>query len=152
MTGGGDTLLHASTVAFETPGGWHALVLKGRSRAGKSELALELMAIGARLVADDQTRIMRDGTTLLADAPAPIRGVIEMRGIGLLGADPLSRVRVSVLVDLDQTEGARLPDARSTRILGLDVPTLHKVESRAFAAALRQYVLGQSWISPHATG
>jgi len=152
---GAETLLHASTVAFETPTGWHAVVLTGRSGAGKSELALELMAMGARLVADDQTRLMFDGTTLVADAPASIRGMIEMRGMGLLHAAPLSLVRVSVLVNLELTETARFPQCRSTCILGVQVPTLHKVESRAFAAALRQYVLHRSWLGqddPEMTG
>ncbi|MBR3369981.1 MAG: HPr kinase/phosphatase C-terminal domain-containing protein [Rhodobacteraceae bacterium] len=146
MSGAAETLLHASAVAFETTGGWHAIVAKGRSGSGKSELALNLMAMGARLVADDQTRMTRDGASLFADCPAPIRGLVEMRGIGLIAAAPLRCVRVSVLVDLDVTEDMRMPPRRVTTILGVDVPTLHKVESRAFAAALRQYVLSQSWL------
>ncbi|MGP9789438.1 HPr kinase/phosphorylase [Roseinatronobacter sp. NSM] len=146
MSGGAETLLHASAVALETPGGWHAIVAKGRSGSGKSELALELMALGARLVADDQTRILRAGENLFAQCPAPIRGLVEMRGIGLIAATPLHCVRVSVLVDMDVTEETRMPPRRVTTMLGVDVPTLHKVESKAFAAALRQYVLSQSWL------
>ncbi|MDD7969878.1 HPr kinase/phosphorylase [Roseinatronobacter alkalisoli] len=133
-------------MAFETADGWHAIALNGRSGAGKSELALELMASGARLVADDQTRIIRDGALLLADAPAPIRGMIEMRGMGLIRAAPLSMVRLSLMVNLDVTETARLPEYHQTSVLGVDVPTLYKVGSRAFPAALRQYVLTQSWL------
>ena len=50
--------------------------------------------------------------------------------------------RITVVVDLDHEETARLPKDRITRIAGQTLPLLHKVESPHFAAALRQYVMG----------
>lgn len=135
--------LHSSTVAFQIGNDWRALVILGRSGAGKSELALSLIAMGARLVADDQTEFRRDGTMIFATAPPVLRGLIEMRGMGLLRADPVDAI-VHALVDLDQRETDRMPPARTITLLGQTLPLLHRVDSSAFAAGLRQYMLGMA--------
>lgn len=140
------TRLHASTIAFLLDEGWHAVLITGRSGAGKSELALELMALGARLVADDQTLLRRDGSALIASAPAQIRGMIEMRGLGIMAAQVIDAVPVVLRVDLDRTEHERLPAPRHSDILDARIATLHRVESRAFPAALRQYMLSRHWL------
>ncbi len=134
---------HASTVAFKGHNDWRGLVIIGRSGAGKSELALQLMAMGARLVADDQTEFRLEGQQITATAPDTLRGLIEMRGMGLVHADPVDAV-VHTIVDLDQREGERMPPPRSMVLLGQDVPLLHRVDSPAFASGLRQYILGQN--------
>ncbi|MCC5993535.1 MAG: HPr kinase/phosphatase C-terminal domain-containing protein [Rhodobacteraceae bacterium] len=144
------TRLHASTVAFALSDGWHAVLITGRSGAGKSELALELMAQGARLVADDQTLLMRDGAALVASAPDRIRGMIEMRGLGIMSAQTIDSAPVVLRVDLNQIESARLPELRHSDILGARIATLHRVESRAFPAALRQYMLSRHWLEGRA--
>ncbi len=131
--------LHSSTVAFPRGTDWAALVILGRSGAGKSELALSLMAMGARLVADDQTEFRRDGAVIRATAPAALRGLIEMRGMGLLQADAVDGV-VRAAVDLDQRETDRMPPARFLDLLGLEIPLFHRTDSMAFAAALRHYM------------
>lgn len=147
LAGAGAQLrLHASTVAFALPdGAVRAVVISGRSGAGKSELALELMALGAGLIADDQTVLARDGAVLVASAPDQIRGMIEMRGIGIISVPTIAAAPVALRVDLDQIETARLPEPHHCEILGLQIATLHRVESRAFPAALRQYMLSQAW-------
>ena len=47
--------------AAPTRPGWRAVLLRGPSGAGKSDLALRLIEAGARLVADDQTELVRRG-------------------------------------------------------------------------------------------
>jgi HPr kinase/phosphorylase len=60
------------------------VLLLGPSGIGKSEGALELVARGSRLVADDVVRLRRDGGRLLGSAPELIRHYMEIRGIGIL--------------------------------------------------------------------
>ena len=127
---------HASTVAF----GSRAVMIRGASGSGKSALALELMALGCGLVADDQTILIRRGDDLFADCPARIAGLIEARGVGLLTAVPAGPSRVNVCIDLDQIETERLPPHRSVSYLGVALPLFHKVESAYFAAAILQYL------------
>jgi HPr kinase/phosphorylase len=81
------------------------VLLLGRSGVGKSECALELVARGHQLVADDVVRI-RSGTSedsLIGTAPELIRHYIEIRGIGLLYIPDLygkDSVRMESPVDL----------------------------------------------------
>jgi HPr kinase/phosphorylase len=136
---------HATTIALPCPDIWLALMITGASGSGKSELALQMMALGARLVADDQTHLRRVDAGLVASGANTIRGLIEMRGIGILRADPMDDVKLAAIVDLDQTETRRLPPNRSKLILGVAIPVLHAVTSAAFAAALVHYMRGRHW-------
>jgi HPr kinase/phosphorylase len=131
--------LHASAVAFEDK----AALITGPSGSGKSSLALELIALGARLVADDGVllRLAPDGR-VLARAPEAIRGLVEARGVGLLRADPVDDIALALVVDLSRTEKDRLPPERTTHLLGVALPLLHKVASPHFAAAIRLYLAG----------
>ena len=133
----GPVILHASAVAFGTAG----LLITGRSGAGKSSLAIELLALGADLVADDRVVLTpRDGG-LLMSAPEATRGLIEARGIGLLQVDPVPAWARAV-VDLDDLETHRLPDPRETVIAGVHLPLIRKVESAAFPSMLRLVLKG----------
>jgi HPr kinase/phosphorylase len=129
-------LLHASSVALEG----RALLILGPSGSGKSSVALQLMALGCTLVSDDQTEaVARDGR-LWASAPARIKGRIEARGIGLLGAETVDTALVVLAVDMSRTEEHRLPPERTIEIAGISVPCLHKVEGGHFVAGLLQYL------------
>ena len=116
-------------------------MIRGPSGSGKSALALQLIALGAELVADDLTRLERAGGRLCALAPPRLRGVIEARGVGLLRAPLCPRAELVLLVELDRTEPDRLPQDRATRLLGLEVETIYRVEGAHFPAAIRQLVL-----------
>jgi HPr kinase/phosphorylase len=132
-----DQTLHASAVALDG----RAALITGPSGSGKSALALQLMALGTRLVADDGVILRRDGDRILACAATPIRGLIEARGVGLLRADPVDDVPVALVIDLGTTETDRLPPHRTTMLLGVTLPLLHKVASLHFTAAVRQYLV-----------
>lgn len=133
-----DTTLHASTVVF--PQG--AVLIRGPAGAGKSALALALIALGARLVADDRTRLRRDGARVMARAPEAIAGLIEARGVGLLRASPAGEAALALLVDLGRRETERLPPPRRADVLGVALPLLHDAGSPYFPAAIRQYLAG----------
>ena len=140
-TGGGPShiVLHASCVAV----GGAALLICGPSGGGKSALALQLMALGADLVADDRTVITpRDGHPHAACAPN-ISGMIEARFVGLLRAPATAGpVPVRAIVDLEQQETDRLPPSRLRSLLGSEITLFYGVTAPHFAAALIQYLKG----------
>lgn len=61
------------------------VMIVGDSGVGKSETALELIQKGHRLVADDRIDLYQhDEDTLMGEAPAILRHLIEIRGIGIM--------------------------------------------------------------------
>ena len=140
--------VHATCVALKLPGsGWRAVLLRGPSGAGKSDLGLRLIEGGARLVADDQTELVRKGRTVIASAPARIAGLIEARGIGIvkLARDQLvARAPVVLLVDLAPPERIeRLPQQARERLLGVDLPVLVLAPFEASAVAKLRLALAR---------
>ena len=132
-------LLHATSVALKQGRTWRAVLLRGPSGAGKSDLALRLIDAGARLVADDQTRLVKRGRSLIATAPAALAGMIEARGVGIVRlarAKLMARAPLALLVDLvpaGQIE--RLPDEAHENLMGIDVPLLALAAFEASAVA-----------------
>ena len=61
------------------------VLLTGESAIGKSELALELVSRGHRLIADDAPVFSRSGPeTLLGQCPEALQNFLEVRGLGVL--------------------------------------------------------------------
>lgn len=90
-------LLHASCVAINDK----AVLILGPSGAGKSDLALRLIDEGAKLVADDQVEVETCRGKLMARAPARLRGLIEIRGVGILkGLDVVDEAELTLAVEL----------------------------------------------------
>jgi len=122
--------LHASSVAKDG----RAILICGPSGAGKSDLSLQLLDRGFQLVSDDRTVVRRDGERLIASAPARIAGKLEIRGIGIVDVEPVSEVRVSLIVELTG-DIERLPDeGRSRPILGVELPMV-SVDAKTASAA-----------------
>ena len=140
--------IHASTVVIGEAG----ILLRGASGAGKSSLALALIAEArkagkfARLVADDRTEIGARGGRLLARPVAPLEGVIERRGLGLTPEPHLEAVVIRLLVDISADEPARmpLPEDLVDRLGGIDLPRLRIMgragEERLVLTALRLFL------------
>jgi len=84
------------------------VLIIGKSGAGKSDLALRLIERGAILVSDDRTELLLAGGSLIARAPANIRGLIEVRGVGIIAVPFAPKARVALAVSLDG-EKSRLP-------------------------------------------
>ena len=96
--------IHASCVALGSLG----VLLLGQSGAGKSDLALRLIDEGAKLVADDRTILFVSGRALHAKAPPSIKGLLEIRGVGIVQLPVRAGVKIALAVRLGR-EGARLP-------------------------------------------
>lgn len=133
------TLRHATCVAL--PDG-RGLLIEGPSGSGKSALALQLIALGAQLVADDRTLVEDRGDHLAAVCPAATRGLIEARGIGLLRVPALREAVVRLVVDLGRAEDLRLPPRREVVILGRPLDLVLGPVTAHFPAALLAYLSG----------
>jgi serine kinase of HPr protein (carbohydrate metabolism regulator) len=116
--------IHANCVSIAGA----AVLLRGPSGSGKSDLSLRLIEAGADLVADDQTRLLRDGNRLIASAPPALRGLLELRGIGPVSvpASPPAAAPVLLLIDLVACREAvpRLPEPRFESFLDIALPGL----------------------------
>ena len=97
-----------------------------------------MLALGASLVGDDRVDLRMVGEKVMADAAPNLRGLIEVRGIGLLRAQAAGPTPVSYVVDLDQTEPARLPEPTKTVVLRQTIPLLRAAGVPNLAAALMQ--------------
>jgi len=98
--------IHASCVAIGAKG----VLIVGRSGAGKSDLALQLIDRGAVLVADDRTILYVAKGSLYARAPASIKGLLEIRGLGIIALPTRERVKIALVVKLGR-QSERLPSA-----------------------------------------
>lgn len=145
------------------------LLITGDPSVGKSELALELVARGHRLVADDAPIFVKTSPdTLSGRCPEVLRDFLEVRGLGILnvrvmfGDSAIKQARnlrlVLKLVSMSDEQLHRidrLHGARATQtILGVDIPeiTLPVAPGRnlavlAEAAARNHTLLGKGFDS-----
>ena len=113
------------------------MLFSGRSGIGKSEIALDLVERGHRLVADDVIRLDKKAEgVLMGSAPDMIRHIMEVRGVGLIdvrrmfgvrGIRMQKRVEVEVRLEEwdDSIEWERIGlDYESTTLLGVQIPML----------------------------
>lgn len=107
-----------------------AVLIRGEPGSGKSALAADLIdrcdeTTFIRLVGDDAIHVQAAGGRLVAFAPEPTRGLIEMRGIGLRPVPFEPRAVVRLVVDLVPADAVeRLPEepAPITEIAGIRLP------------------------------
>jgi HPr kinase/phosphorylase len=115
------------------------VLLVGPPGVGKSELALELITRGHRLVADDAPEFSRIAPDIINGAcPPSLADFLEVRGIGIINVRQLfgdgavkrskylrlivrlERLERDQLVDIDRLSGSY----RNRRILDMDVPEI----------------------------
>jgi HPr kinase/phosphorylase len=111
------------------------LLYTGKSGIGKSEVALDLVERGHRLVADDVVKITRASSDVIIGTGAELLGHhMEIRGVGIIDIEELfgirsirlqKRIEVEVnLVYWSETEAyERLGiEERRTTVLGVEIP------------------------------
>ncbi len=125
------TVVHGSFVDVYGIG----VLITGRSGIGKSEIALDLIERGHRLVTDDVVMITRKGEGILMGAGTDVvKHYMEIRGLGLIDVRLIFGIRsirfqkrVEVIVELQEWQH----DAEYTRtgldhenisILGVEIP------------------------------
>jgi len=111
------------------------VLLTGRSAIGKSEIALDLVERGHRLVADDVVMVIRKGEGILMGAGSDVvKHFMEIRGLGLIDVRAVFGIRairfqkrVEIIVELQEWR----PDVEYTRtgldhenisVLGVSIP------------------------------
>jgi HPr kinase/phosphorylase len=100
--------VHGALVQVQVQREAVGVLLLGPSGVGKSETALELVARGHRLVADDVVELAPEAGRLIGSAPQAIRHYLEIRGLGILfvpalyGAEAvLERCTIDLVCRLD---------------------------------------------------
>jgi len=153
------TTLHGVFMEVFTIG----VLLTGESGCGKSELALELITRGHRLIADDAPEFTRISPDIIdGTCPAALQDYLEVRGLGVLNVRQMfgdtaiklnKYLRLIICLELPDEKGQapvtdRLRgDTGSQQVLGLEIPsiTLQVVAGRNLAvmveAAVRDFML-----------
>ena len=116
------TVIHGAFVDVYGVG----VLFVGRSGIGKSEVALDLIERGHRLVADDVVMVTQKGENILMGAGTDlVRHFMEIRGLGLINVREMFGIRairfqkrVEVVVELEEWH----PEGEYTRT-GLDEST-----------------------------
>lgn len=112
----------------------NAVIIRGAPGSGKSDLALRCLSLAPTaliaspvvLVADDRVVAMRKDDQLKVEAPATIRGKLEVRGLGIVTVPAVDSAELVLVADLVAPEEVeRLPDPTpQTELLGLPLPLL----------------------------
>ncbi len=113
------------------------VLITGESGMGKSEIAMELVRDGQVLVADDRVDVQKIHNSLYGHAPSLLRGMLEIRGIGIIdvermfGANKLvSRHKIDLVIHLVRYDASeeyeRIGDEMTsfTRIMGVSIPAM----------------------------
>jgi HPr kinase/phosphorylase len=114
-------IVHATAVLV----GARGVLIRGPSGAGKSTLAALLISQGARLVADDRVHLSCCHGRIVATTLAPLAGLAELRGRGIVNAPHERSAVIRLVVDIEGGEALeRAPeDAQlACDILGLTLP------------------------------
>ncbi len=103
-----------------------AVLLRGFSGRGKSDLAFRLIDNGAKLIADDQVSLeRRQEDKIIAGSVPAIHGLLEVRGIGLLKYEVAPPTQLRLVIDLvPREEVPRMPPHETEDILGIPVTAL----------------------------
>jgi HPr kinase/phosphorylase len=123
------TTVHASAVLA----GARAVLIRGPSGTGKSQLALALIEAArvgtlrfAKLVGDDRVHLAPVHGRLLVRPAEALAGLIEIRGVGIRQLPHEPSAVVGLVIDLAAADAERLPetDGQYTVIAGVKLPRL----------------------------
>ena len=137
----GSLIIHASCVDVNGSG----ILIVGQSGSGKSSLAINLLALGSKLVADDQCELVRKNDGFRISKPASLPKSIEIRGVGLVSVPMVNETSLDWVVNMDEVEKERMPTPQFTEIGGFRVPTVFGKDMDDLAS--RIYVLVSNALS-----
>jgi HPr kinase/phosphorylase len=135
--------VHGTSVVFCGRG----LLIRGASGSGKSDLALRLIDAGGTLIADDQTHVEPKDGHAIASAPETIKGLIEVRGFGLVKMPDAGAVRLDTVIQCEAGEIERMPLPASMLVAGISLPLYYIKPFESSAVAKIRAILQ----NPHIT-
>ena len=113
------------------------VLIQGESGVGKSEVAIELIKRGHRIIADDAVEIIKNNAgKLVASAPELIRHYMELRGIGVIDVRRLFGMgaikdtqEIDLVINLEPWKEGKVydrlgMDSTYTEILDTSLPSL----------------------------
>jgi HPr kinase/phosphorylase len=117
--------IHASAVLV----GARAVLIRGTSGSGKSALAYALIRAAesgfAKLVGDDRVHVEAANGRVLVRAAGTLKGLIEIRGLGIRRLPFEPAAVVGLVVDLGAADAVRLPPPGTvTEVAGIALPRL----------------------------
>lgn len=127
------TMLHGTMVDVYGIG----ILISGKSGLGKSEVALDLVERGHRLVSDDVVMLTKKSNVLLASATEMNKHFMEIRGLGIIDVMSMFGIRsiryqkrLEVILELslwEDTENLNRTglDHDTVEILGTSIPLIH---------------------------
>ena len=150
--------LHGGLISIYGKG----VLIRGDSGMGKSEIALELIKRGHLLVADDRVDCFRIHNKIVGKAPDLLRGMLELRGIGIINVQrmfgitsviPKAEVSLEICLEKFQAHAdydrVGIEEKKYDSILGVDIPkiVIPVREGRSMAviieSAVTNYILGE---------
>jgi serine kinase of HPr protein (carbohydrate metabolism regulator) len=105
--------------------GVHGTLIRGAPGSGKSMLAFALIERGARLIADDRVHLSACHGRIVASAVAPIAGLLELRGRGIVAVPHERSGVIGLVVDIvSEAALERMPDndQMTAALLGVALP------------------------------
>jgi len=115
----------------------NGVLITGESSVGKSELALELISRGHRLVADDAPEFTQVGPDILdGRSPSILQGFMEVRGLGVLNIREMygdNAIKINkylrLIIHMEKMNSSNLGDfdrlkgqTKMQKILNVDIP------------------------------
>lgn len=149
MTGARLPNMHATCVVIAERG----ILIVGPSGSGKSILAMTLLAEAKRrnkfaaCAGDDQVFLETANGRLIAHAPQPTFGKMEMHGAGIVAVASIPSAVVDLVAELAAPEQIeRMPSSREITVEGVTLPLLKVPQRQAplVSAMLLQILDGES--------
>ncbi|MCK4833798.1 MAG: HPr(Ser) kinase/phosphatase [Gammaproteobacteria bacterium] len=140
----------------------NGVLITGESSVGKSELALELISRGHRLVADDAPEFTQIGPDILdGRSPSLLQGFMEVRGLGVLNIREMygdNAIKINkylrLIIHMEKMNDSNISDfsrltghTKMQKILNVEIPVtvIPVAPGRNLAviveAAVRNYIL-----------
>ena len=113
--------IHSTSVVIDDNG----VLILGDSGSGKSDLALRLIDNGATLISDDISICRKNSNDIYLYCPPEIKGLLEVREIGIITVPFVERIRLRLVVNLKSNNNERFPKESSFRILGIKIPIIN---------------------------
>lgn len=114
--------IHATCIQIKSKG----ILFIGDSGSGKSDIALRLINLfSAKLVSDDRTDVFVDSKKIKAKAPDILKGLLEVRGVGIINTDCVDETEINLIIKLTTDKIERMPSKEYFNILGIKVPLFY---------------------------